>query len=139
MTPDELARLHAASFVSPRPWTAAEFASLLEGPGSFLLIEDEGFLVGRALAGEAEMLTLAVPLQVRRAGIGRRLVERFIDAARGRGADTAFLEVADDNAAALALYRATGWTVAGRRKGYYAHDDGRSRDALVLARRLKQE
>ena len=47
--------------------------------------------------------------------------------ARCRGAVSATLEVAAGNMAALALYRAAGFTTRGRRRGYY-RDGG---DALI--------
>ena len=128
MTPEALAQLHAACFTTPRPWSADEFAALLATPGILLLTADDGFLLGRVTAGEAELLTLAIHPAGRRAGHGRALVRLFLTAAAGRGADSAFLEVAADNAPALALYRQTGWTEAGRRKNYYAA----GLDALVL-------
>lgn len=137
MTPEALAQLHGACFTVPRPWTAAEFAGLLDGPGVFLLTEGaEGFLMGRALAGEAELLTLAVAPAARRQGLGARLVARFLAEARARGAESAFLEVAAGNAAALALYLAAGFAQAGRRRGYYRGPDGHIEDALVLAQPL---
>jgi [ribosomal protein S18]-alanine N-acetyltransferase len=133
VNPEALARVHAEVFTIPRPWTAAEFGAFLETPGSFLLTEGEAFLVGRAVAGEAELLTLAVPVPMRRQGVGRRLVAEFEAEAAARGAQEAFLEVAASNAAARALYRAAGWSEAGRRRGYYAFDGGED-DALVLAK-----
>jgi len=93
-------------------------------------------LVGRAGAGEAELLTLAVAPQARRRGLGARLVNRFLYQARCRSAETAFLEVAADNAPAIALYTAAGFAPGGRRKGYYHHPDGTRSDALVMTRRL---
>ena len=137
MTPAELARLHAASFTMPRPWDEAEFTSLLSGPGVFLLTRDAGFLLGRAIAGEAEILTLAVSPAARRQGTGRGLVASFLDEARSRGAESAFLEVAADNAPAIALYRAAGFAEAGRRRGYF-HVPGRAAvDALVMTARIQ--
>jgi ribosomal-protein-alanine N-acetyltransferase len=59
-------------------------------------------------------------------------VERFLAAARGRGAGPVFLEVSAANAAALALYRAAGFAEAGRRPGYYRTPEGAALDALVL-------
>ncbi|MDP3371055.1 MAG: ribosomal-protein-alanine acetyltransferase, partial [Brevundimonas sp.] len=53
-----------------------------------------------------------------------------------RGATRLFLEVAEDNMAALALYAGAGFVEAGRRPGYYARPHGRPRDALVLALNL---
>lgn len=137
MTPAALARLHAECFTVPRPWSAAEFAGLLDGPGVFLLTEgDAGFLMGRALAGEAELLTVAVAPAARRRGLGARLVARFLAEARARGAQSAFLEVAAGNAAARALYAAAGFAEAGRRRGYYRGPGGQAEDALVLAQAL---
>jgi ribosomal-protein-alanine N-acetyltransferase len=133
MTPDDLATLHARCFARPRPWTAAEFADLAADPLAFLLVEgDAAFLAGRAVAGEAELLTLAVAPEARRRGLGRGLVARFVYQARARGATEAFLEVAADNAAAIALYHAAGFTPAGRRRDYFAPGT----DALVLRRPL---
>lgn len=128
MTPGDLARLHAACFTLPRPWTEAEFAALAAQPGSLLLTVPHGFLLGRVMADEAELLTLAIAPSVRRSGHGRALVRQFLSAIAAQGAKTAFLEVAADNAPALSLYRQTGWTEAGRRRNYYAA----GLDALVM-------
>lgn len=137
MTPDALAALHARCFRSPPPWSAADFGDLLADPLAFLLEEgDAGFLLGRAVAGEAELLTLAVAPEARRRGLARRLIARFLYQAQLRGADRAFLEVAADNAPALALYESAGFARAGVRRGYCQAPDGSRTDALVLAREL---
>ncbi len=137
MTPEALAALHARCFRSPPPWSAADFAGFLTDPLAFLLVEgDAGFLLGRAVAGEAELLTIAVAPEARRLGLGRKLFARFLYQAQLRGADRAFLEVKADNAPALALYESAGFSPAGRRRGYYQEPDGSRTDALVLARDL---
>jgi ribosomal-protein-alanine N-acetyltransferase len=139
MTPKALAALHGRCFTTPRPWTAAEFAGFLADPLVFLLVEgDAGLLLGRAVAGEAELLTLAVAPEARGRGLGRKLVSRFLYQARLRGAGSAFLEVAEDNTPARALYARTGFAEAGRRRGYYQAPDGRAVDALVLRRMLAE-
>lgn len=120
MTPRQLADLHGRCFVTPRPWTAAEFGGLLSAPGCALLTAAEGFLLGRVAGGEAELLTLAVAPEARRTGQGRTLVERFLAHCAAEGAEAAFLEVASDNQPALALYRRTGWNAVGCRPAYYA-------------------
>lgn len=137
MTPEALAALHARCFRAPPPWSAADFAGFLADPLAFLLVEgDAAFLLGRAVAGEAELLTLAVAPEARRLGLGRKLVSRFLYQAQLRGAVRAFLEVKADNAAAVALYESAGFTPAGRRRGYCQSADGSRTDALVLAREL---
>lgn len=128
MTPQQLAEIHAASFQRPRPWSADEIAALASSQGVFLLEAEAAFLIGRVIAGEAELLTIAVSPTHRRKGAGRDLVRRFVATARQVGADSAFLEVASDNGAAKALYLATGWQQVGLRKGYYAAGV----DALVM-------
>lgn len=136
LSPAEMARLHAACFTTPRPWTKAEFADLLSSPLCFALTEDGGLLLGRVVAGEAELLTIAVAQALRRNGLGRRLMQGFLDEAVARGADSAFLEVAASNLAAQALYRAMGFAEAGRRRGYYHSPAGGAEDALILVRSL---
>ena len=136
MSAAELARLHAAAFLMPRPWSGAEIADLLASPLVFLLQEPDGFLMGRVVAGEAELLTLAVVPVAQGRGIGRALVQGFLDEAGRRGAETAFLEVAETNLAARAVYAQAGFSEAGRRHGYYQVPDGPAVDALVLLRKL---
>lgn len=139
MTPAALAALHGRCFTTPRPWTEAEFAGFLADPLTFLLVEgDAGLILGRAVAGEAELLTIAVAPEARQRGLGRKLVSRFLYQARLRGADSAFLEVAEDNGAARALYTRSGFAEAGRRRGYYRTPGGRLIDALVLRRVLTE-
>ena len=132
MTPEAMARLHAAAFVVPRPWTAEEIAAVLAGPGALGIVRAQGFAIGRAAAGEAELLTLAVDPARRREGLGAALLAGFEACAARDGAREAALEVAEGNAAARALYARAGWREAGRRPGYYA--DGQ--DALVLRKAL---
>jgi ribosomal-protein-alanine N-acetyltransferase len=132
VTPDSLAALHAACFTSPRPWTAVEFADLLSNPFVFLLTEPGGFMMGRVIADEAEVLTIAVDPTLRQKGIGARLINRFLSESASRGAVSAFLEVAEGNTAARALYARSGFTESGRRRGYYHHPDGSPDDALVM-------
>jgi [ribosomal protein S18]-alanine N-acetyltransferase len=137
VTPDALARLHALCFDTPPPWSAEDFAGFATDPLVFLLVEgDAGFLLGRAVAGEAELLTLAVAPMARRRGLGRKLVTRFLYQARLRGAERTFLEVSARNAAAMALYESAGFVRVGQRRGYYQTPGGERIDALLMAREL---
>jgi ribosomal-protein-alanine N-acetyltransferase len=133
-----LAGVHALAF--PRPWSPEELARTLAGTGAVaLLVEDEagvrGFIACRAIAGEAEILTLAVDPAARRAGLGRALVEAAAGVLVQAGATQLFLEVAVDNAAAVGLYEQANFARAGLRRGYYPHPDG-AKDALVMRRAL---
>lgn len=126
-----LAALHAAAF--DRPWSAGEIAALMATPGVFALTIDlQGFILCRSIAGEAEILTVAVDPAARRGGVGRALVEAAAGLAAQDGAESLFLEVAHDNTAALALYAAAGFERVGLRRGYYAP----GADAVVMRRAL---
>jgi len=135
-----LAAAHALAFETP--WPPEAFTGLLATPGVFALAAVDQAVVGlilmRAIAGEAEVLTLAVAPAHQRRGAARALLAAGLDLAAAAGAESAFLEVAADNAGAIALYRAAGFEQAGRRAGYYARQAGPAIDALVLRRTLNR-
>jgi len=134
LTPADMAALHAACFTAPRPWSAAEFAGLMADPLVQVLTAPGGMLLTRIVAGEAEILTLAVAPEARRTGIARRLLDRFHALAEARQVTAASLEVATDNIAATSLYMMAGYQAAGLRRGYYGQNGGPKTDALVLVK-----
>lgn len=106
-------------------------------PTTFALVarEDEmepvALLVGRLSGGDAEILTLCVAPPARRSGMARAMLDAFIEHI---GAQTrVVLEVAVNNAAAIALYESVGFRPVGLRPDYYAGQE-RKVDALVYAR-----
>lgn len=136
MTPDALAALHARCFETPRPWRTDEFASMLTSYGVFLHSTKAGFILGREVAGEAELLTVAVDPAHQRQGVGRALLAEFETQAIQRGATEAFLEVACNNTAAIALYRTANYTESGKRPAYYTPPSGSKIDALTMRKPL---
>ena len=124
-----LAAVHAQAFGSP--WSADEIGALLARPEVFGIGSAGGFILLRVMAGEAEVLTLAVAPSERRQGLGRALLTAGLAAGRDAGAESAFLEVAADNVAAIALYETAGFRQVGRRRGYYSRPGG-AIDAMVL-------
>lgn len=136
MSPDALASLHALCFEVPRPWAADEFASLLASKGVFLHSSDAGFALGRYIAGEVELLTLAVDPACRRQGHGRILLSGYEAEAIRRGATESFLEVSQVNAAARSLYHTAGYTESGRRPAYYTPPTGPKVAAIVMRKPL---
>jgi ribosomal-protein-alanine N-acetyltransferase len=131
-----MAVLHAAAMTTPRPWSAAEFAALLARPGAFATGDARAFALGRVIIDEAELLTIATHPDHRRQGLARTALAAFESEARARGAATAHLEVAADNAAALALYDGAGYRRAGLRRGYYQRADSTPVDAVLMAKAL---
>ncbi len=128
-----LAEIHAGAFPPGQAWAADTMETLLGMPGALgLLAEDDGMLLLRLAADEAEILTFAVRSDARRTGIGRALLETGMVLLAAQGGRSLLLEVAEDNTAALALYTAAGFTRAATRHDYYAP----GRHALLLKRCL---
>lgn len=134
-----LAGMHKICFADA--WDAAAMASLLTMPGAQGLVAVDGdalrpalqppgpagFVLWRAAAGEAEILSIAVLPPWRRGGLGGRLLEAALVAAAAAGAEAMFLEAAANNTAALALYEKRGFQRVGLRKAYYG-----DKDAVVM-------
>ncbi len=134
MTPKRCAEIHAACFTTPRPWSEPEFADLLASEHVFLCARPQGFALGRIAGPEAELLTIAVLPNYRAQGIGAELLADFHAQATALGATDFFLEVANDNTAAIALYSRAGYAQCGIRKDYYETPRGPRISALVLRR-----
>ena len=127
------------------PWSTESFRDLLAMPGAVALLAETGaeggavpvgFAMFAVAAGRAELHTLGVLPEYRRRGAGRRMLAAMLKMAKAAGARRVFLEVAETNAAAIALYRGAGFSVSYRCPGYYqrpgtAHGVG-SRAALVM-------
>jgi ribosomal-protein-alanine N-acetyltransferase len=130
----ELARVHKACFAEA--WDERALNDLVASGARVEIAECQGSLAGfilfRAAADEAEILTLAVVPKARRSGLGRALVAQACRAAAQQGATRLFLEVGSANAPARALYGSLGFHEAGHRKDYYRHPGAAAEDALIL-------
>lgn len=130
-----LAAIHARAFA--RPWSASDIAALLANANALAILsggaDAEGFAIAWVVAGEAELLTIAVVPETRRRGVGAGLLREICRLARARGAGVLHLEVAEDNTEARALYQKLGFMAAGRRQGYYVRENAETADAIVLS------
>ncbi len=116
-------------------WTdAALEESLRAHPREFLAAEHGekivGFIVGRQVLEEGEILNLAVAPGWRRRGVGKRLVLGLLERWGEGGVDRVFLEVRESNARAIGFYTELGFGRAGERAGYYREP---VEDAVILA------
>lgn len=142
LTPDlaeQAAEIHAAAMadgLGGDAWSAGSFLALLGSEGTVGWIAKQGGVVlARAIAGEAEILTIGVHPAARRQGLARALLNVCYAVLPALGADRLLLEVAVDNAPALTLYRSEGFAAVGRRTNYYKRGLAHI-DALVMARGL---
>jgi [ribosomal protein S18]-alanine N-acetyltransferase len=116
------------------PWRESTFESLLHRSDADLIAAvADGRLVGYAVCwtvvDQAELGNVAVDVEWRNRGVGRRLVEAALERARRRAAEECFLEVRESNRSAQSLYEKCGFRSIGRRRRYYSNP---TEDALVM-------
>jgi ribosomal-protein-alanine N-acetyltransferase len=136
-----LADIHQSAFT--RPWSAVDFEGLLAerhvlGDGLFLGrgTQPAGFALSRIVAGEAELLSVAIAPEARGHRHAEPLLSHHLDELVRAGARVIHLEVEEGNAPALAVYRRLGFREVGRRPGYYTKADGTRVTALTMSRPL---
>jgi ribosomal-protein-alanine N-acetyltransferase len=126
----------------PEPWTEKAFLEEIDRANSSLLVarlhkgvpieavsaEVAGYICFWSVAGEIQILNVAVRKTLRRRGIARKLIELAIRAGREQHAGIVTLEVRKSNLAARKLYESLGFTVTGERPGYY----GVQKESAVL-------
>ena len=118
-------------------WTLAGWqAELAQTASQVWCAEKEGQVVGfiavRGVAGQYEILNLAVAADQARLGIASTLVSHVLDSLAAGGTVQISLEVSTANQPALALYRKIGFSVVGVRKKFYP--DGA--DGLIMEKKL---
>ena len=133
-----LAALHGACFSAG--WDAADFDTYLSREtddvlGLYIKGTLAGLSVVRTAVDQSDILTICILKKYRGKGAARTLLATSEDAVKQRGADIIFLDVAEDNPAAIALYRNAGYVQHGRRSGYYRRPGARI-GALLFQKKL---
>jgi [ribosomal protein S18]-alanine N-acetyltransferase len=123
-------------------WTRSQLSGILPMNGVSLKLarsrdraETIGFSLFRTVAGESELLLIAVLPSHHRRGVGGQLLDDFLEHARNEAVARVHLEVRDGNPA-IGMYRTAGFCPVGRRRNYYLARDGKRFDAITLAHEL---
>lgn len=119
-------------------WSRESYLELLRESGALGLVWEDsgavaGFLIGRVVADQAELLNLAIQENRRRRGGATALLLSALENFRARGAQSVYLEVRQSNDAAIAFYLKHGFTISGRRRAYYSVP---LEDAVVMSKKL---
>jgi len=112
-------------------WTPRDFSHFIlhECGLSVGLFGDDkvlAYFIGLLVHGDLDIISVATDPAHRRRGLSEKLLREVMNDARVKNAT---LEVDIENPAAIALYAKLGFTVQGKRKGYYQ----KSRDAYLMA------
>lgn len=116
------------------PWSENSVASELKNPLSLWLVALDaetvaGYIGSQSVAGEADMMNVAVHPDYRRRGIAKRLVTALVAALKETDVHSLTLEVRISNTSAIGLYRQLGFIQVGVRPGYYRNP---KEDAYIL-------
>lgn len=119
-TPADFAATHRAAF-DGAGWSIDDFKRYDDDPKTLIAGEPSCFAVIRVIGPEAEILTLATHPDHQGRGRATKMLSRALQHLKTQGVDVVFLDVAEANAAALSLYRRTGFTTFSTRANYYAN------------------
>ena len=136
MSARNLETIHRQSGYVHRIWSASEYDKLIEHPRTVLVQDPYCFTIGRLVAGEAELLMIAVAQEHQGKGLGRRSLNKFEEVLITKGATCCFLEVAKTNISAYTLYVEHGFHVISTRKAYYHLGKNNFIDALIMQKIL---
>src|ERR1700761_7921884 len=125
---DALVDLENRSFVTDRV-SRTQYRRHIDGSSVTVLVaEADGRLVGSALvflrrgSRRARLYSIAIDHHARGMGVGAALLRAAETTARDGGRDGLYLEVRDDNAAAIGLYESRGYVRGPTLRGFY--EDG---------------
>jgi ribosomal-protein-alanine N-acetyltransferase len=123
-------------------WTRSQCGGILPMAGVSLVVVRVsepgrviGFSLSRTVTDECELLLLAVHPSHHRQGIGRLLLDDFLERARADDLTRVHLEVRDGNPA-VKMYRSAGFIQVGKRSNYYHGVNGERFDALTLSQEI---
>ena len=131
-----MAKLHSLSGDHTRPWSEIEYKNLLDADTIRFFHTRNGFLIGRIIDRDAEILNVIIHPDYRRLGKASKLIGTFEKEAKDSGSLRCFLEVAESNSSAKKLYSALGYLKVGQRNNYYKFVDGRKDNAAILSKEI---
>lgn len=141
-----LASIYTQAFenLPEQKWGYKELHELLSvtGTTSFVICRDEepiGFALLRVIAGEGELITFCILPKWCNNGYATTFLEWITDTMQLRSIKRLFLEVRENNEAAIKLYKKGSFKTIGRRKGYYSSHQAENIDALVMQYQLIEQ
>lgn len=134
-----LSRIHAASFegLPEQSWSVGDFQEMFQIHGTFAYVinlqeQPMGFIMIRETIDEAEIITFCILPTWCNNGYAAYLLEWLIRKLQLQCFKRLFLEVRENNEAAIRVYNKCSFKIIGRRTGYYKNQNKGNIDALVM-------
>ena len=125
--------LEQKSFSLPWPERSFRFELTANPASRCWVAELDGKIVGMIVVwlviDEAHVATIATHPDLRRRGIGTKLLSHALRQMIDEGARSSFLEVREHNVSAQQMYRKFGYEISGRRPRYYRDNN---EDAILM-------
>ena len=119
-----MAAIHKTAFATS--WTSEDMVSHCQKDFCLGIGEPlQAFAIIQHVADQAEILTIVTAPQYRKKGLAKRLLSEIEYELGKAGVEIIFLEVAEDNPSAIALYKRCGYEQFGKRPAYYKRPNGR--------------
>jgi ribosomal-protein-alanine N-acetyltransferase len=143
ITADDLAAVHNIEQQTPSPWSMSQLeGDFFTTTGLQLIcrlaVKDQicGFIIGRTVADEAEILKIATDRDFRQRGAAEQLIKAFLPLLRDKDIKSCHLELRSANLPTRRLYEKFDFLVTGSRKNYYTDPDD---DAVCLSLNIQDE
>lgn len=112
--------------IFPDPWSERDIIDTISTEGAMCYTALDGdkviaYLIGRQIPPEGEIYRIATLPHKRGRGVAYRLLDYAVKCERGRGLESLFLEVRENNEPARRLYKSYGFKQIGVRKNYYTN------------------
>lgn len=127
MSEEDLEGIQTIDSFSLYPWPMGIWIEEYKNPTSYCYVmksEEEnqiiGFICFRIVSEESELFNLGVHPKHRSRGIGKELMNFYINFCKERGVRSFFLEVSVENLSALRLYQGLQYQFIGNRRKFYS-------------------
>lgn len=131
----EIAKLEKVCFSTP--WNEQGILDSFKAGTHFFVCENDDKVLGyvgiSAIIDEGYITNIAVFPAYRNKGVASALLKHLEKFAKEQSLSFISLEVRESNAAAISLYKKFGYTLQGKRKGFYSDP---KEDALIMTRRF---
>ena len=129
-----ISAIHQASFTGG--WSEESITETALSPNSYNFIAESenqavGFIIIKIASDEIEIITICTSPEYQRQGIARELLQEAIKHSKQSKAKSIYLEVSENNIAAINLYLSSEFQKTGMRKNYY-DEDGNKSNAILM-------